>query len=178
MITKSKIFVVVILFVVMGILVLRVVDQHTERNRMAAERMTIRYGSLMVGVAVGDTPYGIYATEFGITVVNEIAARLGLRPAFFDTPWQVIFAELDSGIYDIILPSVPLTPQHQISHNFSKPYKAYDGHLFAIALSIEANRLTEVINGALENMFADGTMQRLSMNAFGEDFVTQARQAW
>ncbi|MCL2381518.1 MAG: hypothetical protein FWC64_07975 [Treponema sp.] len=42
----------------------------------------------------------------------------------------------------------------------------------------DSARLTGAVNRALEDMFEDGTMRRISLDALGMDAVTQARQAW
>jgi len=55
-----------------------------------------------------------------------------------------------------------------------------DPEVFAVALKKGNDELTEKIDLALEAMFDDGTMLRLSNQIFGEgmDFVTAARQTW
>ena len=156
-----------------------VIDERIERSRMAAERMTLRYGVLMVGFASGYAPYGIESDDFNLAIISELAARLGLRPAFFVASGDRIFADLDSGIYDIIMPSVPLTPERQAAHKFSKPHIGNAaGDLFAIAAQKGNDRLRAAINGALADMFNDGTMLKISMDAFGIDLVTLAREQW
>ena len=248
MITKSKIFVVLLLFAVVGFFLFRVVEERAERRRMIADRMTMQYGALMVGVAVA-SPYGMAPMSFNVALMSEIAGRLALRPAFFNTPWDRIFDELDSGIYDAVIPSVPVAPQ--AARNFTRPYvanplvmvllndsplaaaspaeldgfavafPAYDqaqysfaelaqgrldavvthflaAHrfvapadspfviawkspepdLFALGIETGNDRLAGAVNGALQAMFADGTMLRISMEIFGVDMVTQAREAW
>jgi len=183
MITKSKVVVVAILFVVLALFAVFVADERIERNRMATQRITMRYGALMIGLGAGSTPYGITPVDFNMAMGSELAARLGLRPAFFTSPWERIFVEFDTGIYDIVISSVPITPQRQAVFGFSKPYMAtntltVEPALFGIVIKKENDRLTEAVNRALEDMFNDGTILRISMDTLGEDLVTQARQAW
>ena len=277
MITKSKVIVVAVIFALAVFIVLFLAEERVARNRREAARITIRHGVMLVGMDSRYTPmeylrpYGITPMSFNVALGSEIAARLGLRVIFSTSPWDRIFDEFDTGIYDIILSSVTITPQRQAAYNFSRPYLANPivmvtrkgspaaspmeasglniafqadttaesfmerlaagglGHiprrhdqvarsfaeleqgrldavitdllvarhflapadspfeiawkspeppLFAIALKKGNDRLAEAINRALENMFNDGTMFRLSMDTLGMDLVTQARQAW
>ena len=180
MITKPKIIVLTILVALTGLIVWFLADERIERNRIIAERITMRYGVILIGIDNGYTPPG-----FNTAIGGEIASRLGMRPAFIITPRDRIFADLDAGRFDIAISSVTITPELRAAYNFSRPYTAlppYNGStepdLLSIGLKKENHRLTEAINRVLEDMFNDGTMLRLSLNAFGMDLVTQARQAW
>jgi len=180
MITKSKVVVLAVLVAIAGLLAVFVADERIERRRMADDRITMRYGALMVGVAAGYTPYAVTLMDFNMAMVSEIAVRLGLRPAFFTTAWDRLFAELDTSIYDIIISSITITAERQSAYNFSKPYMAspHEPELFVIGLKKGNDRLTEAVNRALEDMFNDGTMLRISIETFGRDFVTRAQQEW
>jgi len=100
------------------------------RIQREAERMTRRYGVLLVGTDSRYAPmgyfraYGITPRDFNIAMGSEIAARLGIRAAIITTSWDRIFDELDIGLYDIIISSVIITPERQAAYNFSRPYIA------------------------------------------------------
>jgi len=49
---------------------------------------------------------------------------------------------------------------------------------FGIVLRKGNDALTHAINGALEELFADGTMRRISQEHLGADMVTPARAQW
>jgi len=154
MITKSKIIVVALLFVVTVFFIQSVVEERAERRRMIADRITMRYGALMAGIAV-DSPYGVTSLEFTMAVTAEIASRLGLRPAFFHSSWDNIFAEFETGIYDIIIYVPPAAPYNALSVMI--PLR---DSLITITASNE--RLAEAVSRVLSDMFDDGTMQRIS----------------
>ena len=182
MITKSKLVVLMIFFVIAGLITWYVAAGHIERARIATDRITLTYGTLFVGVGTGDSPYGITHTDFNEAMVMEIAARLNMRPVFFYFLWDRIFDQFDAHRFDII-PSVTITQELKAAYNFSNPYLAIPSYgaqpdLFGIILQKGNDRLTEAINRVLEDMFNDGTALRLSLNFFGMDLVTQARQAW
>ena len=180
MITKPKIIVAVILLALSGFFVWFVSAEHAERRRMIAERITMRYGVILVGIDSGYTP-----PDFTTTIGSEIAARLGMRPAFITAPQGTIFVGLETLQFDIAISSAEITPELRASYNFSKPYMAFPPYsagtepgLLSIGFKKGNNRLTEAVNRVLDDMFNDGTMLRLSMDFFGMDIVTQARQAW
>ena len=257
MITKPKIIVLAIFLAVVGLLAWLLVDDHLRWYRREARRITIRYGFLVAGIDSGYTPAGYFKPyrsmlmDFNIAMGSEIAARLGMRVAFITSSQDGIFSGLDEDRYDIIIPSVPITPERQAAHTFTSPYlanplvmvtlknsplrspaevagealsyiprrhdqvyssfaelelgridavitdifaasyfiaradspfeiawKSPDPDLFGIFLKKGNDRLAEAINRALEDMFYDGTMLRISMATFGIDIVTQARYNW
>jgi polar amino acid transport system substrate-binding protein len=51
-----------------------------------------------------------------------------------------------------------------------------EGEKFGICMKKGNDALTAAIDKALEELFADGTMLRISQNIFGMDLVTAARQ--
>jgi len=50
--------------------------------------------------------------------------------------------------------------------------------VFGVCMKKGNDALTEAVNKALEEMFDDGTMLRISYEVFGLDLVAQARQEW
>ena len=177
--TKSKAIVILVLVALTAIMVLILVDDHVARARREAARITIRFGFLVAGIE-SDCATLI---DFNVAMGSEIAARLGMRVAFITGAQDEIFAALEAGRHDIVIPAIPVTPELQAAYNFSKPYKAlprYDlePDLFAIAFKKGNDRLTVAVNGALEEMFNDRTMLRISMETFGVDMVTEAWQRW
>ena len=90
------------------------------------------------------------------------------------------FAELEQGRLDAVITDV-LIARHFIApadSPFEIAWKSAEPDLFAVCLKKGNDRLTGAINSVLEELFSDGTMLRLSMDAFRMDVVTQAREAW
>lgn len=61
-------------------------------------------------------------TGFDIEIAEEVANRLGVKPEFIETPWDGIFAGLDSKRFDIIVNQVGIRPDRQEKYDFSESY--------------------------------------------------------
>lgn len=59
---------------------------------------------------------------FDIEVLKAIAAKAGIEVKFTNTPWEGIFATLNTGERDIVISAVTITPERQQSMDFSEPY--------------------------------------------------------
>jgi polar amino acid transport system substrate-binding protein len=101
-----------------------------------AGSLTIKKGTLMVGMEIGYPPMEYYDDQnnpvgFDVEMAKAIAAKMGLEVEFVDTAWDGIFAGVDTGKYDCVMSSVTITPERLEAHNFSKPYV---GNALAIVL--------------------------------------------
>ena len=61
---------------------------------------------------------------------------------------------------------------------FEIVWRSTDPEVFGICMKKGNNALSEAIDKALEEMFKDGTMLKISNNIFGMDLVTEARKQW
>jgi len=61
---------------------------------------------------------------------------------------------------------------------FEIVWKSDEPEVFGVCMKKGNDKLTEAIDKALEEMFDDGTMQKISNQIFGMDLVTQAREQW
>ncbi|KAB2333278.1 amino acid ABC transporter substrate-binding protein [Cytobacillus depressus] len=61
-------------------------------------------------------------TGFDIEIAEEIASRLGVKADFIETPWDGIFAGLDSKRFDMIANQVGIRPDRQEKYDFSQSY--------------------------------------------------------
>ena len=113
--------------------------------------------------------------------MEELAARTGLNytPRRYD---QVIrcFDELRLGrvhaiITDLLVAYDYIAPADS---PFEIVWRSDEPEVFGICLKKDNDALTEAFNKALEELFEDGTMLRISYDIFGMDMVTQARQQW
>ena len=59
---------------------------------------------------------------FDVEVAEAIAAKLGVKATFIETPWEGIFAGLNDGRYDIVANGVDVTPERAETYDFSEPY--------------------------------------------------------
>ncbi|MGG3801702.1 transporter substrate-binding domain-containing protein [Metabacillus fastidiosus] len=72
-------------------------------------------------------------TGFDIEIAEEVAKRLGVKPEFIETPWDGIFAGLDSKRFDIIANQVGIRPDRQEKYDFSEPYTVSKPYLIVHA---------------------------------------------
>ena len=61
---------------------------------------------------------------------------------------------------------------------FEIVWRSTDPEVFGICMKKGNNALSEAIDKALEEMFKDGTILKISNNIFGMDLVTEARKQW
>ncbi|MBS1157045.1 MAG: basic amino acid transporter substrate-binding protein [Proteobacteria bacterium] len=59
---------------------------------------------------------------FDMDVLKAIAAKAGIEIKFTNTPWEGIFATLNTGERDIVISAVTITPERKQSMDFSEPY--------------------------------------------------------
>ena len=90
------------------------------------------------------------------------------------------FDELKMGRVDVIITDLLVAYDYIALPNspFEIVWTSHDPDLFGICIKKGNDNLTNEINLALEEMFADGTMNYLSQQIFGMDLVTAARQHW
>ena len=112
--------------------------------------------------------------------MEELAAK-GLRysPRRYD---QVLhcFPELEMGRADVIITDLLVAYDYIAPANspFEIIWRSPDPEVFGICMKNGNSALTEAVNKALEDLFNDGTMVRISNQVFGMDLVTEARRQW
>ncbi|MDR1466461.1 MAG: ABC transporter substrate-binding protein [Treponema sp.] len=99
------------------------------KRPLQQQSLTIREGTLTVGVEIGYPPMEYYDTDgktligFDIELTRALADKLGLRAVYVDTDWEGILASLDTNRYDIAI-NITILPERQNKYNFTKPYIA------------------------------------------------------
>ena len=111
----------------------------------------------------------------------EELAGMGLRyiPRRYD---QVIhcFEELRMGRVDVIVTDLLVAYNYIAAADspFEIVWRSPDPEVFGITMKNGNNALTDAMNKALEDLFNDGTMLRISNQVFGMDLVSEARRQW
>jgi hypothetical protein len=59
---------------------------------------------------------------FEVDLMEEIARRVGLKPAFVNTIWETILQEMQHGRYDCIVGGITITPEREQILAWSVPY--------------------------------------------------------
>jgi polar amino acid transport system substrate-binding protein len=87
------------------------------------------------------------------------------------------FDELRLGRVDVIVTDLLVAYEYiaQANSPFEIVWESNDPEVFGICMKKGNNALTQATDRALEELFADGTMRRISMDVFGMDLVTAAR---
>jgi ABC-type amino acid transport substrate-binding protein len=87
---------------------------------------TITPGTLRIGTYFVNPPFEYVADGqrigFEVDLMNEIAGRLSLSPAFVDTQWETILQEMQEGRYDCIVGGITITPERRKILAWSTPY--------------------------------------------------------
>ena len=90
------------------------------------------------------------------------------------------FDELKLGRVDVIVTDLLVAYDYiaPADSPFQMVWTSDDPEQFGICMKKGNDALTDGINRALEELFNDGTMLKISNKIFGMDLVTSARQAW
>ena len=95
-------------------------------------------GVLVVGTEGTYSPFTYQGgdgqlTGYDIDVINAVGAELGVRVDFVQTPFDSIFAGLQSQRFDLIANQVSITPARQSAYDLSTPYTVSEGQILTAA---------------------------------------------
>ncbi|WP_407920398.1 amino acid ABC transporter substrate-binding protein [Gottfriedia luciferensis] len=84
-------------------------------------------GELKIGTEGTYAPFTFHdksgkLTGFDVDLANEVSKRLGVKPKYFETQWDAMFAGLDAKRFDVIANEVGIRPDREKTYYFSKPY--------------------------------------------------------
>ena len=87
-------------------------------------------GKLVIGLEGDWQPFSFHDEQdnligFDVEVAQNIAEIIGVKAEIIEAPWDGLFAGEDSGIYDVVVNGVDVTPERQEKYDFTDPY-AYD----------------------------------------------------
>ena len=128
--------------------------------------------------------HGLYFLLQGHAPFNADLFYL-LRPANdFPRRYEKVmscFDELKLGRVDVIVTDLPVALSYVAAENspFIIVWENPEPEIFGICMKKGNDALTGAINNALEEMFEDGTMSKISFeHLLGDDAVVKARQLW
>ena len=64
---------------------------------------------------------------YDVEVAKEVAEKMGLRVEFVETPWDSIFAALESNRFDVVANQVTITDERKAKYDLSTPYAIGEG---------------------------------------------------
>ncbi len=87
---------------------------------------TLTSGELRIGTYFVNPPFEYVAdgtdVGFEVDLMDDVAQRLGLKPAFVDTKWETILQEMQDGRYDCIVGGITITAEREQILAWSAPY--------------------------------------------------------
>src|ERR1700730_13160098 len=87
---------------------------------------TLAWGILRIATYFVNPPFEYMADGadigFEVDLMEEIARRVRLKPAFVNTRWETILQEMQDGRYDCIVGGITITPQREQILGWSVPY--------------------------------------------------------
>jgi L-cystine transport system substrate-binding protein len=117
---------------VLGVLVALVAVACGQGPEGGSDRVTSA-GVLRIGTEGTYAPFSFHdgatgtLSGYDIDVARAVADKLGVRAEFVETPWDSIFAALESDRFDVVANQVTITPERQAKYDLSKPYAVGDG---------------------------------------------------
>lgn len=95
-------------------------------------------GVIVVGTEGTYSPFSFQGSDgqltgYDIDVVDAVAQELGVRVEFVQTPFDSIFAGLESQRFDLIANQVTINPERQGAYDLSKPYTVSEGEILTTA---------------------------------------------
>ena len=118
-----------------------------------------------------------FQTETTADEYMEALAKGGLRytPRRYDSMIQC-FNELQLGRVDVVMTDLLVAYEFvgRPDSPFEIVWKSGEDEKFGICMKKGKDALTAAINGALDELWADGTLLKISMDTFGMDLVTSA----
>ena len=143
----------------------------------------MRRGTLNVGLSTF-VPWSMRNTEgeligFEIDVARRLAEDLGVDVNFVPTAWDGIIPALIAGNFDVIISGMTVTPQRNLTVNFTIPY-AHSGmrlvahqELAADLTKLEDYNDPDVVfslrRGSTPASFVQATLPKATLNLFDED---------
>jgi cystine transport system substrate-binding protein len=88
--------------------------------------------TLRVGTEGTYSPFSYQGTDgkltgYDIEVVTAVAARLGKKVEFVQTPWDAIFAGLEAKRFDVVANQVTINDDRKAKYDLSEPYTVSEG---------------------------------------------------
>ena len=113
--------------------------------------------------------------------MEELAATQGLRynPRRYEKVMSC-FDELRLGRVSVIVTDLLVAYDYIAPANspFEIVWRSPEPEVFGVCMKRGNNALSTAIDNALEELFDDGTMLKISNQIFGMDLVTEARRQW
>ncbi|MDQ6594849.1 amino acid ABC transporter substrate-binding protein [Bacillus salipaludis] len=138
-------------------------------------------GTIKIGTEGTYAPFSYHdasgkLTGFDIEIAEEVAKRLGVKAEFVETPWDGIFAGLDSKRFDIIACQVGIRPDRQEKYDFSdptnvsKPYLivSKDNNTIKTFKDLKGKKSAESLTSMFKDMAASNGAEIVGVEGFNQ----------
>jgi len=168
-------------FAVLGVTALGVAGTASAQDSTIDQIM--RRGTLNVGLATF-VPWSMRDKEgeligFEIDVAKRLAEDLDVEVNFVPTAWDGIIPALIAGNFDVIISGMTVTPQRNLTVNFTIPYahsgmrlvahKDMAGTLTALEDYNDPDVVFSLRRGSTPASFVQATLPKATLNLFDED---------
>ncbi|WP_280335367.1 transporter substrate-binding domain-containing protein [Nocardia wallacei] len=103
-------------------------------------------------------------TGYDVEVVQAVAGKLGKRVEFVQTPWDAIFAGLESKRFDLVANQVTVNPDRDRKYSLSQPYTTSDGVIVTRADKTGVTTLAD-LNGKVCAQSSTSNWSRVASDA-------------
>ncbi len=109
-------------------------DSSTSSSDSAASDTSLagiqKAGKIRIGLEGDWQPFSYHDADdnlvgYDVEVARNIAKELGVEAEITEAPWDGLLTGLSTGVYDIVVNGVDITPDREETFDFSDPY-AYD----------------------------------------------------
>jgi cystine transport system substrate-binding protein len=83
-------------------------------------------------------------TGYDVEVVQAVAAKLGKKVEFVQTPWDAIFAGLEAKRFDLVANQVTINDERKAKYDMSEPYTVSEGVIVTRADNTEIKTLADL----------------------------------
>jgi cystine transport system substrate-binding protein len=136
-------------------------------------------GVLKVGTEGTYSPFSFHdpktnaLTGYDVEVAKAVAAKLGVKVEYVETPWDSIFAGLGADRFDVVVNQVTKNPERAGLYGLSSTYTWSEG----VVATRKGSDLVGAIDKALADLKADGTLAKISEKYFSADVSKQPAAA-
>jgi L-cystine transport system substrate-binding protein len=83
-------------------------------------------------------------TGYDVEVAQAVAAKLGKKVEFVQTPWDAIFAGLEAKRFDLVANQVTINDERKAKYDLSEPYTVSEGVIVTRADNTEIKSLADL----------------------------------
>lgn len=105
--------------------------------------------TLRVGTEGTYSPFSFQGTDgeltgYDVEIARAVGEKLGKQVEFVQTPWDAIFAGLESGRFDLVANQVAINDERKAKYDLSEPYTVSEGVIVTRADNTDITSLADL----------------------------------